>query len=160
MAYKSKNNIPKNGFYGETSFTPLIDKWRNDSSDNTPLTDNYVGLYRNVYDMISSDNEKTILNLKYDPTTNSFILTYADGSTEIVTLFDNYLLTASYSYSSGLATFVLNNGDIVKLDLNELKNEFYTKQEIDVKFEELNAKVEELYDIGLDGCDTLKWNLF
>lgn len=147
-----KNNGPKMGFYDEVVFTPLIDTLRDDSSDNTPLTDNYVGLYRNVYDMISSDDDKLISNLKYNPKTNSFLITYADGSTETVTLFDNYLLTASYSYLSGIATFVLNNGDLVKLDLNDLKKQYYTKSEIDGKFDEVHEK--------MDKKDSLKWAKF
>lgn len=152
MAYNSRNSVPKMGFYDEVEFTPLIETLRGESSDNTPLTDNYVGLYRNVYDMISSDDDKIISNLKYDSSTNSFIITYADGTTETVTLFDKYLLTASYSYLSGEATFVLNNGDLVKLNLNDLKKQFYTKDEIDSKFDEFNSKI--------DDKDSIKWNLF
>ncbi|MBR6517586.1 MAG: hypothetical protein IKT40_12215 [Bacilli bacterium] len=143
MAY-NKNSVPKTGFYEEVTFTPLIDTLRSDSSDNTPLTDNYVGLYRNVYDMISTDDDKLISNLKYDSKRHVFIITYIDGSTETVTLFDNYLLTASYNHIDGIATFVLNNGDLIKLDLNDLKNQISGGTEIVEKVDEIDSKVEAI----------------
>jgi hypothetical protein len=142
MAYTNRKGTPNGGFYEEVSFKPLIDTLRNESLDDTPLNDNYVGLYRNVYDMISYDEDKTIKKLKFDSTTNSFIITYSDGSIETVTLFDSYLLTASYSHLSGVATFVLNNGEIVKLDLNELKSQFASTKEIEDKVNELSEKVD------------------
>ena len=136
---------PNNSFYDEVVFTPLITQLRGSSSDSTPIQGEYVGLYENVIDMIEKNDDKFVSNLRYDSANNSFILTYADDTTETINLVDKYLLTASYNYLSGEATFVLKTGELVKLDLNDLKRQFYTREEIDKKFDEL---------------DSIKWNHF
>lgn len=128
------------GGYDEVQFVPLMNHLRSVSADDTPLQGEYVGFYSNVYDMIASKEDAgKIGGLKYDPSTNSFIVTYIDGTTEVIKLTDTYLLTATYSTTTGIATFVMNNGEIVKLDLNELRNEFYTKQEIDEMIENIDS---------------------
>lgn len=136
---------PNNSFYDEVVFTPLIDQLRGASSDNTPLSGEYVGFYENVADMIVKNDDSFVSNLRYDRDNNAFILTYADETTETIQLIDRYLLTASYNYLSGEATFILMNGESVKLNLNDLKKQFYTKEEIDKRFDEL---------------DSIKWNHF
>lgn len=134
------------GGYDEVEFVPLIDSLRNVSVDKTVPSGEYVGFYTNVYDMVASNTDAgKIENLKYDSKTNTFIITYIDGTTEIIPLADKYLLTASYNKLTYIATFVLNDGTMVKLDLNALREQFYTKEEIDQKFDEL---------------DSIKWNFF
>lgn len=128
------------GGYDEVEFVPLVDTLRSVTADNTVPSGNYVGFYQNVYDMIQTkDVSSKILNLKYDSTNNTFIITYSDGTSETIPLADKYLLTATYNKLTSIATFVLNDGSIVKLDLNELKEQFYTKEEIDKKFDELDS---------------------
>lgn len=128
------------GGYDEVEFVPLVDTLRSVTADNTVPSGNYVGFYQNVYDMIQTkDTSSNILNLKYDSANNTFIITYSDGTSETIPLADKYLLTATYNKSTSLATFVLNDGSVVKLDLNELKEQFYTKEEIDKKFDELDS---------------------
>lgn len=134
------------GGYDEVEFVPLINTLRNVSVDKTVPSGEYVGFYTNVYDMVASNEDAgKIENLKYDSKTNTFIITYIDGTTETIPLADKYLLTASYNKLTYIATFVLNDGTMVKLDLNALREQFYTKEEIDQKLDEL---------------DSIKWNFF
>lgn len=136
---------PNNSFYDEVVFTPLISQLRGNSSDSTPVQGEYVGFYENIQDMIEKNDDVLVANLRYDSKNNAFILTYADETTETIQLVDKYLLTASYNYLTSEATFVLKTGEIVKLNLNDLKKQFYTKEEIDKRFDEL---------------DSIKWNHF
>lgn len=142
------------GEFDEVEFVPLVNSLRNVSVDKSVPSGEYVGLYTNIYDMISSKEETggKIDGLKYDHTTNSFIVTYIDGTTETIPLTDTYLLTASFNKTTGEATFVLNNGVLVKLDLNELMDLYYTKTQVDDKFSELNKKI--------DDKDSILWNHF
>lgn len=142
------------GEFDEVEFVPLVNSLRNVSVDKSVPGGEYVGLYTNIYDMISAKEETggKIDGLKYDHTTNSFIVTYIDGTTETIPLTDTYLLTSSFNKTTGEATFVLNNGVLVKLDLNELMDLYYTKTQVDDKFSELNKKI--------DDKDSILWNHF
>ena len=142
------------GEFDEVEFVPLVNSLRNVRVDKSVPGGEYVGLYTNIYDMISAKEEAggKIDGLKYDHTTNSFIVTYIDGTTETIPLTDTYLLTASFNQTTGEATFVLNNGGLVKLDLNELMDLYYTKTQVDDKFSELNKKI--------DDKDSILWNHF
>lgn len=141
------------GEFDEVEFVPLVNSLRKVSVDKSVPGGEYVGFYTNIYDMISSKEDAgKIEGLKYDHTTNSFIVTYIDGTTETIPLTDTYLLTASFNKTTGEATFVLNNGGLVKLDLNELMDLYYTKTQVDDKFSELNKKI--------DDKDSILWNHF
>lgn len=162
MAYKfkadPKTQQPRRGFYEEPEFTPLVDTLRAQSQDFTPLTDEYVGFYRNVTDMISPD--AMVIGLKFDREKNALVVTYSDGTTETIEIIDNYLFGVSYIYepskSSHTALFTLNNGQVIKLDLNafrdklleEFKDVFYTKDEVYTK-EEVDAKIKDV--------DSIQW---
>lgn len=158
MAYKfkaDKSQQPRRGFYEEPEFTPLVDTLRAESKDFTPLTDEYVGFYRNVTDMISPD--AMVIGLKYDREKNALIVAYSDGTVEEIKIEDNYLFGASYIYDpltkSHVALFTLNNGQVIKLDLNAFreklleefkelfytKDETYTKEEVDGKIKDINS---------------------
>ena len=138
------------GEFDEVEFVPLVNSLRNVSVDKSVPDSNYVGFYTTIYDMISSKEDAgKIEGLKYNPQTNSFIVTYIDGTTETIPLTDTYLLTASFNKTTGVATFVLNNGELVKLDLNELMDLYYTKQQVDNKIEEVIQK--------MDAKDSILW---
>lgn len=128
------------GAYDEVEFIPLVDSLRGVSVDTSTPSGNYVGFYENVYDMVASKKDSgKIENLKYDHASNTFTITYIDGTTENIPLADRYLLTATYNKNNYVATFVMNDGTMVKLDLNELREHFYTREEIDQKFDELDS---------------------
>lgn len=155
-----KTQRPRVGFYEESEFTPLVETLREQSQDNTPLEDNYVGFYRNVTDMITPDD--VVNGLKFDKEKNALVVTYIDGKTEVIEIPDNYLKSVSYVYNavtkSHTAIFTLVNGEVItdteNLNkfrdtlLDEFKNVFYTKDEVYNK--------EEVDDI-VDNIDSLQW---
>lgn len=155
-----KAQRPRMGFYEESEFTPLVETLREQSQDNTPLEDNYVGFYRNVTDMISPDG--AVNGIKFDTTKNALVITYMDGRTETITLPDNYLKSVSYVYNavtkSHTAIFTLMDGEVItdtenlnkfrNALLDEFKDVFYTKDEVYDK--------EEVDDI-VDNIDSLQW---
>ena len=142
------------GEFDEVEFVPLVNSLRNVSVDKSVPGGEYVGLYTNIYDMISTKDGEggKIDGLKYDHKTNSFIVTYIDGTTETIPLTDTYLLTASFNKTTGEATFVLNKGGLMKLDLHELIDIYYTKTQEDYKFRAFNKKI--------DDKDSILWNHF
>jgi hypothetical protein len=141
------------GGYDEVEFVPLIDSLRSVSVDGTVPSGEYVGFYTSVYDMVASKPDAgKIENLKYNSEANTFTITYIDGTTEDIPLADKFLLSAVYNKSTYIASFALNDGTIIKLDLNALREQFYTKEEIDEKFEEVNK--------ALDEKDSIQWNFF
>ena len=141
------------GEFDEVEFVPLVNSLRKVSVDKSVPGGEYVGLYTNIYDMISSKEDAgKIEGLKYDPKTNSFIVTYIDGTTETIPLTDTYLLTASFNKTTGEATFVLNNGGLVKLDLNELMDLYYTKSQVDDTIDKITKQIEQK--------DSILWSHF
>ena len=155
---KSRSKQPRGSFYGESDFTPLVETLRNESQDYTPLTDEYVGFYRNVTDMISPD---AIVNgIKFDKSKNALVVTYSDGTTETIVIPDNFLKSVSYVNNAAAKThkviFTLNNNEVITTSLDgfrdslfhELKDVFYTKEEVYTK-----SEVDEM----IDNIDSIKW---
>lgn len=155
---KSRSIQPRGGFYAEADFTPLVETLRSESQDTTPLTDEYVGFYRNVTDMISPD---AIVNgIKFDKSKNALVVVYSDGSTETIVIPDNFLKSVSYVNNAAEKThkviFTMNNNEVITTTLdgfrdalfNELQDVFYTKAEVYTKEE-----VDEM----VDNIDSLKW---
>jgi hypothetical protein len=139
------------GEYDEVSFIPLIKTLRTASVDTTVPEGDFVGLYKTVYDMVSTKGEvSNISSLRYDPSTNSFIITYENGNTESIQLSDKYLSNASFDEASGKASFVMNNGESVQLDLNGL----ISKSELEDTVDELNKKIDSI------DSSTMKWESF
>ena len=140
------------GEFDEVEFVPLVNSLRKVSVDKSVPSGEYVGLYTNIYDMISSKEDAgKIEKLKYDSKNNSFIVTYIDGTIETIPLTDKYLSSATYK-GKGIATFGLNNGDIVELNLNELIDLYYTKSQVDGKINEIAKQIEEK--------DSILWSHF
>lgn len=141
------------GEFDEVEFVPLVNSLRKVSVDKSVPGGEYVGLYTNIYDMISSKEDAgKIEGLKYDPKTNSFIVTYIDGTTETIPLTDKYLFSARFNKLTGKATFALNNGDLVELDLNELMDLYYTKSQVDDTIDKITKQIEEK--------DSILWSHF
>ena len=141
------------GEFDEVEFVPLVNSLRKVSVDKSVPGGEYVGLYTNIYDMISSKEDAgKIEGLKYDPKTNSFIVTYIDGTTETIELIDKYLLSATFNKSTGYAIFSLKNGGLVELNLNELMDLYYTKSQVDDKIDEITKQIEQK--------DSILWSHF
>lgn len=131
--------------YIETPFSSLIDELRDMSSDNTPLTDNYVSFERNVKDMISSDDDQIVTSFTYNEKTNTIHVVYANGNEVSIPLVEYYLKQAIFYPDRNAVVMTINNGEKVVLDLTKLADKFYTKEEIDKK---------------IDSIDSINWKLY
>ena len=146
MAEQNKKNInPSVGFYDEPGFVSLTTSLRKISGDDTIPTDNYVDIYKNIYDLITPDEihiKGGVVDVSLTKNKKELVIFYSNDSTKTLPLEDNYLFQTYYDDVSNLIYFVLTNGEKITLDLNFLYNQFATKKEI----LEIKEDVKELED--------------
>ena len=134
MAEQNKKNInPSVGFYDEPGFVSLTTSLRKISGDDTIPTDNYVDIYKNIYDLITPDEihiKGGVVDISLTKDKKEIVIFYANDSTKTLPLEDNYLFQTYYDDVSNLIYFVLTNGEKITLDLNFLYDQFATKEEI------------------------------
>lgn len=132
--------------YIETPFNSLVDELRARSTDTTPLTDNYVSMNRNIEDMIGKSDDSVAISVTYDANSNTISVVYANGNKVDIPMVDNYLKSAIFYSDKNCAVLTISNNERVVLDLTQLAQKFYTKDEIDTK---INEKV--------DSIDSINW---
>ncbi len=150
MAEQNKKNInPSVGFYDEPGFVSLTTSLRKISGDDTIPTDNYVDIYKNIYDLITPDEihiKGGVVDVSLTKDKKEMVIFYGNDSTKTLPLEDNYLFQTYYDDVSNLIYFVLTNGEKITLDLNFLYDQFATKEEV------LEIK-EDVKDIKTDIVD-------
>ena len=130
---KKKNIQPYSGYYDESSFVSLVSSLREVSGDETPLTDEYVGLNRNIYDMITPDivsMNEGVTGIQYDTSTNALIINYSNGTSNQIILTDNFLSNAIYLNDEKKARFIMGNGSSIDMDLSQVTEDYFTKEEV------------------------------
>ena len=170
MAEQKKKKInPSVGFYDEPGFVSLTTSLRKISGDDTIPTDNYVDIYKNIYDLITPDEQHIkggVLDVSLTKNKKELIIFYANDSTKTLPLEDNYLYQVYYDNISNLIYFILTNGQKITLDLNFLYEKFATKEEVEeikeniteIQSEIINIK-EDITTIFEEGVD-IKWKNF
>lgn len=133
--------------YIETPFNSLIDELRAKSTDTTPLTDNYVSMNRNIDDMIGKSDDSVAINVSYDEKSNTISVIYANGNKVDIPMVDNYLKSAIFYSDKNAVVLTISNNERVVLDLTQLAQKFYTKDEVDAKI-----------DDKIDKIDSIVWN--
>jgi hypothetical protein len=128
-------------YWGFTTPTPLnstLNQLREVSGDDTPLTDNYVSFYRNVYDMIAngggSGTTHGVTDITYNENNNTLEITYSNQPSKIINLIDKFLSTVSFNEATNIITFTLNDSTTINLDLTVLMDKVYDKEYIDNTF--------------------------
>lgn len=170
MAEQNKKNInPSVGFYDEPGFVSLTTSLRKISGDDTIPTDNYVDIYKNIYDLITPDEihiKGGVVDISLTKDKKEIVIFYANDSTKTLPLEDNYLFQTYYDDVSNLIYFVLTNGEKITLDLNFLYEKFATKEEVEEIKEnitEIQSEIIEIKDnitnIFEEGVD-IKWKNF
>ena len=98
MAEQNKKNInPSVGFYDEPGFVSLTTSLRKISGDDTIPTDNYVDIYKNIYDLITPDEihiKGGVMDVSLTKDKKEIVIFYANDSTKTLPLEDNYLFQA------------------------------------------------------------------
>ena len=170
MVEQNKKRInPSVGFYDEPGFVSLTTSLRKISGDDTIPTDNYVDIYKNIYDLITPDEQHIkggVLDVSLTKNKKELIIFYANDSTKTLPLEDNYLYQVYYDNISNLIYFILTNGQKITLDLNFLYEKFATKEEVEeikeniteIQSEIINIK-EDITTIFEEGVD-IKWKNF
>jgi hypothetical protein len=167
-----KNSKPSVGFYEEPGFVSLTTSLRKISGDDTLPTDEYIDIYKNIYDLITPDEQHIkggVLDISLTKDKKKLVIFYANDSTKTLPLEDNYLYQIYYDNISKLIYFVLTNGQKITLDLNFLYENFATQEEVDEIKDEINnltnTIIEIKNDINVinniidDGVD-IKWKHF
>ncbi len=173
MAEQKKKNInPSVGFYDEPGFVSLTTSLRKISGDDTIPTDNYVDIYKNIYDLITPDEQHIkggVLDISLTKDKKELVIFYANDSTKTLPLEDNYLFQVYYDNISNLIYFILTNGQKITLDLNFLYEKFATKEEVkEIKDEidnltntiiEIKDDINTINNVFEEGVD-VKWKNF
>lgn len=150
MAEQNKKNInPSVGFYGEPGFVSLTTSLRKLSGDDTLPTDNYIDIYKNIYDLITPDEQHVkggVIDVSLTKDKKELVIFYANDSIKNLPLEDNYLFQVYYDNISRLVYFVLTNGTKVTLDINFLYEQFATKEDV----EEIQEEILEIKDDVVD----------
>lgn len=160
-----KNTKPSVGFYDEPGFVSLTTSLRKISGDDTLPTDEYIGIYKNLYDLITPDNQEIkggILDITLTSDKKEIVIFYGNDSIKKLPLEDNFLYQVYYDKFSKLVYFVLTNGSKISLDFNFLNELYATKEEInnltnsiiEIK-DEINI-INNIIDYGVD----VKWKSF
>lgn len=173
MAEQKKKNInPSVGFYDEPGFVSLTTSLRKISGDDTIPTDNYVDIYKNIYDLITPDEQHIkggVLDISLTKDKKELVIFYTNDSTKSLPLENNYLYQVYYDNISNLIYFILTNGQKITLDLNFLYEKFATKEEVkEIKNEidnltntivEIKDDINVINNIFEEGVD-IKWKNF
>lgn len=170
MAEQKKKNInPSVGFYDEPGFVSLTTSLRKISGDDTIPTDNYVDIYKNIYDLITPDEQHIkggVLDISLTKDKKELVIFYANDSTKSLPLENNYLYQVYYDNISNLIYFILTNGQKITLDLKFLYEKFATKEEVEEikeNISEIQSEIIEIKDnitnIFEEGVD-IKWKNF
>lgn len=169
---EKKKNKPSVGFYNEPGFVSLTSSLRKISGDETLPTDNYVDIYKDIYDLITPDGQITksgVLDISLTKDKKELVIFYSNDTTKKIPLDDNFLYQVYYDNISKLIYFVLTNGSKISLDLNFLNELYATKEEIveiHNEIDEIEKNIveikEDISNIELiidDGVD-VKWKSF
>ena len=133
MAQQKKKSVsPAIGFYEEPDFVSLTTSLRNISDDKTLPSDEYVDMYKNLYDLIIPEEKESaggVIDIQLSEDKTQLIIFYHEKTTNIIQLSDTFLYYASFSVKTCTAYFVRKNGETLELDLNALKDIFITYEE-------------------------------
>ena len=141
----NKRKRPSVGFYGEPGFVSLTTSLRKLSGDDTIPTDNYVDIYKDLYDLITPDTIKSgVSDITLSTNKRKLVIFYVDGTQKKLPLDDYVISNIYFDKISKKAYFVFTNGEKVELDLNDLYETFATKEEVNV---EINVIKEELSSV-------------
>ncbi len=167
-----KNTKPSVGFYDEPGFVSLTTSLRKINGDDTLPTDDFVDIYKNIYDLITPDNQEIkggILDITLTSDKKEIVIFYANDSIKKLPLEDNFLYQVYYDKISQLVYFVLTNGSKISLDFNFLNDLYATKEEIieihneineiEKNIEDIKDSITMISDIIDDGVD-VKWKSF
>lgn len=167
-----KNSKPSVGFYGEPGFVSLTTSLRKINGDDTLPTDDYVDIYKNIYDLIIPDNQEIkggILDITLTSDKKELVIFYGNDSVKKLPLEDNFLYQVYYDKISQLVYFVLTNGSKISLDFSFLNELYATKEEIieihneineiEKNIEDIKDNITMISDIIDDGVD-VKWKSF
>jgi methyl-accepting chemotaxis protein len=154
MAEQKKKKItPSVGFYSEPGFVSLTTSLRKVSGDDTIPADEYVDIYKNIYDLITPDEDIStaggVIDVKLKKDTNELIVYYSDDTYHAIALEDDYIIQVFYDSVSNLVYFITKKGEKITLDLGFLRNQFATKSELKALQNEvvgLQSTVTELQD--------------
>lgn len=170
MAEQNKKRInPSVGFYDEPGFVSLTTSLRKISGDDTIPTDNYVDIYKNIYDLITPDEQHIkggVLDISLTKDKKELVIFYSNDSTKTLPLEDNYLFQVYFDSITKLVYFILTNGQKITLDLNFLYENFASKEEVEEikeNISEIQSEIIEIKDnitnIIEEGVD-IKWKNF
>lgn len=132
----------------EGDFSSITTNLRKQSSDTTPLTDNFVSFYRNVVDMIDGDDDgshgkiSNVESVTLEDGSQVLKITYADGTTKTIADNDKYIDNVTYENGS----IILKRNDGASYAIN-LGAQYYTKAEVD---SQVSSKVENAVEEKLD----------
>lgn len=128
---KNKKNKPSVGFYGEPGFVSLTSSLRKMSGDDTMPTDDYVDIYKNVYDLITPDVDIEsggvidIVDIVLKDNLRGLKVYYANGGTKTIQLEDKYLKRIIFNGLNQEIHFIVSGGSIVTIDLDELSEKYF-----------------------------------
>lgn len=165
MAEQKKKNVnPAVGFYGEPGFVSLTTSLRKLSGDDTIPTDNYVDIYKNLYDLITPDEitlKGGIIDINLTKDKKELVIFYSNDSIKTLPLEDNFLFKVYYDSITNLIYFVLTNGEKITLNINFLNELYATKEEIiEVQNDivEIKEDIQEITTIiEKTGVEKIKW---
>ena len=177
---KKKSITPSVGFYNEPGFVSLTTSLRKISGDDTLPTDNYVDIYKNLYDLITPDNDEFkggVIDISLTKDKKELVIFYDNNTNKKLPLEDNFLFQIYYDNISKLIYFILTNGQKITLDLGFLKEQYATKDEvieiqndiieineeienINVNVENINKNITNIENMLDDGIDSIKWKNF
>lgn len=161
-----KNKRPSVGFYGEPGFVSLSSSLRKISGDDTIPTDNYVDVYKDLYDLITPDNNTQVkfgvLDVTLTSDKHKLVIHYSDSTTKTIELEEeNYLYQVYYDKFGKKLYFVLKNGEKINLDLEFLFELFATKEELKEEVEKAKEESKIYVDNRFEeGIINVKWLSF